>query len=154
MTHLLTGKIQTNRKDIYGETALYAACAGRHYNIVTLLIQAGVDVNQRDAAGVNALYVAAFLKDKDMVNLLLNSNAKYKNEELTYHFFQPCKECRKYPLKGEVYKWGNDRFCLECGKEKENQGSKGLELITEPEWAQFLKQCKRKPKPTKNTFTS
>lgn len=63
-----------NKKSKDGNTALYLAVYGNHFEIVEFLIQLGADINTRNIMGQSAYNLADFCKFDEIKNFLLSKN--------------------------------------------------------------------------------
>jgi ankyrin repeat protein len=63
---------EVNARDSEGETALMAASAGGHRDIVQKLLSKGAQVNAKSKPGVTALMYASLSGHREVVQLLLS----------------------------------------------------------------------------------
>ncbi|XP_065083534.1 uncharacterized protein LOC135705681 [Ochlerotatus camptorhynchus] len=69
-------KVNINRKDSMGQTALHVACGKGYHDVVQLLLKQGVNPNLQDAAGNTPLHLAVECGGIAITKLLLKLNAK------------------------------------------------------------------------------
>ena len=72
---LAKGNIDTNHRDIYGETGLHLAAQNGSANILSVLIEGNADVNAQNDRGNTPLHVAAQHSLDDCVRLLIDLGA-------------------------------------------------------------------------------
>ena len=62
--------IEIDKKNLYGQTALFGACDGGHVNVVRMLLDAGADMSLEDDDGWTALHAACFEGHDDVSKML------------------------------------------------------------------------------------